>query len=40
MFIVLGPAPDAGAGTWCAVPAEADAPTGLPETPAPVTFPR
>ncbi|PZP25718.1 MAG: bifunctional 3'-5' exonuclease/DNA polymerase [Kocuria rhizophila] len=40
MFIVLGPAPDAGPGTWCAVPAEPDAPAGLPETPAPVTFPR
>lgn len=40
MFIVLGPAPNAGPGTWCAVPAEPDAPAGLPETPAPVTFPR
>ena len=40
MFIVLGPAPDAGPGTWCAVPAEADAPAGLPQAPAPVTFPR
>lgn len=40
MFIVLGPAPDAGPGTWCAVPAEPDAPAGLPQAPAPVTFPR
>ncbi|MDO4239290.1 bifunctional 3'-5' exonuclease/DNA polymerase [Micrococcus sp.] len=40
MFIVLGPAPDAGPGTWCAVPADPDAPAGLPQAPAPVTFPR
>ncbi|GGK49796.1 bifunctional 3'-5' exonuclease/DNA polymerase [Micrococcus flavus] len=40
MHIVLGPAPDAGSGTWCAVPAEPDAPAGLPEVPTPVTFPR